>query len=211
MLLAHGPWEMKRNGYKKRMSQPTTAAAIPLCPKNTKRCVSSNETLIMSLRTTESITAISTGLLAIRTPFVQPSDCETQWRTSIVPDSVVSGTTRMSPIMISDPAATCYPSGWGHVIPESRLSFSPGVCPEGWVYNAMAENTFAVSTAFCCNRSASTIFSLPVPLPNPMFRPLYLHKLASQIVQSLTTIIMLQRLLIYEHEVVLTCKGNSIV
>ncbi|KAJ0124419.1 uncharacterized protein J7T55_005757 [Diaporthe amygdali] len=110
----------------------------------------------MSLSTTEPITATSTGPIAIRTPFVQPQDCKTQWKTTTVPASVVSGTTIMTPILISEPAATCYPSRWDEVTPESRLSFSPGVCPEGWVYNAMAEDgSSAASTAFCCNSGFS--------------------------------------------------------
>lgn len=147
----------------------------------------------MSLSTTEPVTATSTGQLAISTPFVQPSDCKTQWKTTTVRASVVSGTTVMTSVMVSEPAATCYPPGWDGVTPESRLSFSPGVCPEGWVYYAMAEDDSpAASTAFCCNRFVQAFF-LPPP---PIFHPICLRKLAFQILQSLTAVITLQRLLI---------------
>lgn len=150
----------------------------------------------MSLSTTEPITATSTGSIAIRTPFVQPPDCKTQWKTTTVPASVVSGTTIMTPILISEPAATCYPSRWDEVTPESRLSFSPGVCPEGWVYNAMAEDgSSAASTAFCCNRFAWAVF-FPLRFP-PLIHPFCLREVASQMIQSLTAVIMLQRLLIF--------------
>lgn len=89
---------------------------------------------------------------------MQPSDCKTQWKTTAVSASAVNGTTFRTPAMISEPAATCYPSGWDEASPKSRLSFSPGVCPQGWVYNAMAESGSQVeSTAFCCPRFGRTL------------------------------------------------------
>ncbi|KAG8163825.1 hypothetical protein KVR01_005743 [Diaporthe batatas] len=112
--------------------------------------------------TSTGTTPTSTGPLAIRTSFIQPSDCKTQWKTTAVP-SLGGGSTVMSTIMISEPAATCYPSGWDDITPESRLHFSPGVCPKGWVYHAMQEDTsLAVSTAFCCQSGFDYAFYGPV-------------------------------------------------
>ncbi|WQF90323.1 hypothetical protein CDEST_15337 [Colletotrichum destructivum] len=106
----------------------------------------------MSSSIATSVAMTATALLALTTPFVPPSDCETQWKTTSGPLTTVSGTTVMIPVMINDPAASCYPSGWDNVTPESRLSFKPGVCPDGWTYNRMAEaGSPEASTAYCCN------------------------------------------------------------
>lgn len=138
--------------YKTRISQPTVAALFYSVPGGYS-IAALPPRISMSHGTTKPVYPTSTGLLAIRTPFVQPSDCNTQWKTTSISASAVNGTTFRTPAMISEPAATCYPSGWDEATPKSQLSFSPGVCPEGWVYNAMAESGFQVeSTAFCCQR-----------------------------------------------------------
>ncbi|KAF0332008.1 hypothetical protein GQ607_000024 [Colletotrichum asianum] len=113
----------------------------------------------MSLTTTTTTTsnatttATSISLLTITTPWVEPSDCASQWTTSTVSYEMYGGTTVTQEYTISNPAATCYPSGWDGFAPEHRLRFRPGVCPDGWVYNDMAEPiTRVVSTAHCCQR-----------------------------------------------------------
>lgn len=112
----------------------------------------------MSSSTKGSIAASATALLAITTPFVQPTDCNTQWKTASESLRVLDGTTLRTLLVVSEPAATCYPSGWDDVPPESHLSFSPGVCPEGWTYNQMGENgSQAATTAFCCDRFVAPI------------------------------------------------------
>ncbi|KAF6781830.1 hypothetical protein CMUS01_16751, partial [Colletotrichum musicola] len=59
-------------------------------------------------------------------------------------------------IILSAPAASCNPSGWDCFSHESRLRFSPGVCPKGWIYHDMAEDGLTgASTAFCCQSGFS--------------------------------------------------------
>lgn len=107
----------------------------------------------MSSTTKSSVAVAATALLSITTPFVQPPDCKTQWRTASTLSSLFDGTMQTTLVKVSEPASTCYPSGWDDVAPESRLRFGPGVCPEGWTYNRMAENgSRAATTAFCCDK-----------------------------------------------------------
>lgn len=107
----------------------------------------------MSSTTKASVAVAATALLSITTPFVQPPDCKTQWRTASTLSSLFDGTMQTTLVKVSEPASTCYPSGWDAVATESRLKFSPGVCPEGWTYNQMAENgSRAATTAFCCDK-----------------------------------------------------------
>ncbi|KAK1954547.1 hypothetical protein LY78DRAFT_594003 [Colletotrichum sublineola] len=96
--------------------------------------------------------ATATSLLSITSPWVQPSDCETHWSTTTW-QSTGAIITSSQAFTVSTPVASCNPPGWDRFGPESRLSFSPGVCPKGWVYNGMAEDgSPAASTAFCCQR-----------------------------------------------------------
>lgn len=153
------------------------------CGAFTKRIMSHNP----------PVTDLSTAPLAIRTPFIQPSDCKTQWMTTTGIVSVTYGDAVTMPIMISDPAATCYPSGWDEFPSESRLNFKPGVCPEGWVYLDMAEDgSPRASTAFCCNRCAPEFFSPGGPAR--ILRPICLPTPASLMIAALTAAFMLQRL-----------------
>ncbi|KZL68951.1 hypothetical protein CI238_09517 [Colletotrichum incanum] len=106
----------------------------------------------MASSLTTSANATATSLLSIITPWVQPPDCETQWSTTTVSWTIES-TATFQPIAVSNPAASCNPSGWDRFGPQSRLSFSPGVCPTGWEYHGMAEaGSPAASTALCCQR-----------------------------------------------------------
>ncbi|KAL0935687.1 uncharacterized protein CTRU02_210278 [Colletotrichum truncatum] len=110
----------------------------------------------MSTNISTSITTTAAALLAITTPFVQPPACDS-WRTTTVrarPLTLVNGTTLSIPVVVSEPASSCYPSGWKQFPRESRLHFNPGVCPEGWTYFDMAEAAL-YSTAFCCNSGFS--------------------------------------------------------
>ncbi|WQF78889.1 hypothetical protein CDEST_03903 [Colletotrichum destructivum] len=110
---------------------------------------------IISSSITTSTTVTGAALLAIITPFVQPPDCTSYWGTTSVRSTVINGTTRMVRVVVSDSAASCYPPGWtGDKTTPGMPSFSPGVCPDGWVYWDMAEASYtAASTAFCCDMS----------------------------------------------------------
>ncbi|KAF4870843.1 hypothetical protein CGCSCA1_v010105 [Colletotrichum siamense] len=96
--------------------------------------------------------ATATAPLTVTTPFVAPSDCSTQWKTTNVPVPMSSGAALMTPILVYDPSASCYPSGPFDQAPEYRLNFRPGVCPDGWIYHNMAAASSGASTAYCCDR-----------------------------------------------------------
>lgn len=117
------------------------------------RASSLSQCRAMTPSTKASIATSVTALLSITTPFVQPTDCETQWRTASASSRTFRGTTLMTLLMVSDPAASCYPSGWDDAAPDDRLRFMPGVCPDGWTYNQMGENgSRDATTAFCCDK-----------------------------------------------------------
>ncbi|KAK2035411.1 hypothetical protein LX32DRAFT_688714 [Colletotrichum zoysiae] len=97
---------------------------------------------------TTAANATDTSLLSITTPWVQPPDCETYWSTT-TSWRTVEDPAEPWVLTVSAPAASCNPSGWDRFGPESRLHFSPGVCPEGWLYHTMAERGLS-STALCC-------------------------------------------------------------
>ncbi|KXH64863.1 hypothetical protein CSAL01_11233 [Colletotrichum salicis] len=95
----------------------------------------------------------STKLLTITTPWIEPSDCSTQWTTSTSLQKKYGGTTVTQAWTISNPAASCYPPRWDDEVPERRLNFRPGVCPEGWNYQGLGEQIpLVASTAYCCQR-----------------------------------------------------------
>ncbi|KAH9236404.1 hypothetical protein K456DRAFT_1761013 [Colletotrichum gloeosporioides 23] len=96
--------------------------------------------------------ATATMPLTVTTPFVAPSDCSTQWKITNVPVPMSSGTTLMTPVLVYDPSASCYPSGSFDRAPETRLNFRPGLCPDGWIYHNMAVASSGASTAYCCDR-----------------------------------------------------------
>lgn len=109
----------------------------------------------MSSSITTPTTVTGAALLAITTPFVQPPDCTSYWGTTSLRSNVINGTIRMTRVIVSESAASCYPPGWtGDKTTPGKPSFSPGVCPDGWVYWDMAKaSSAAASTAFCCDRS----------------------------------------------------------
>lgn len=121
---------------------------------------SSTDTMDTILSSSETATdtataaATPTQLLALTTPFKQPRGCDSHWeRTGILS---TEGDTSTVPVLLSKAVPSCYPSGWGDVVPESRWHFNPAVCPSGWTYYNMGEDGVkGHSTAFCCNRSAS--------------------------------------------------------
>lgn len=119
--------------------------------------------------TTASLTATSvTSLLALTTPFVQPPECTSIW--SLSSDTLwFHGVHTTLTILSSDQAdprfTSCQPSGWDRVPAANRFTFSPAVCPRGWVYHHMAATESGVenrtadtsrystySTAYCCAR-----------------------------------------------------------
>ncbi|KAM5369069.1 hypothetical protein ACJZ2D_009164 [Fusarium nematophilum] len=91
-------------------------------------------------------TGTATEQLALTTPFEERRRCWSKWRRREVP---ASGRRTMA-VLMSEPVSSCYPSGWDDAVPESRLHFSPAVCPSGWVYHSMGEQAAEVSTAICC-------------------------------------------------------------
>ncbi|KAL3482637.1 hypothetical protein BJX62DRAFT_245699 [Aspergillus germanicus] len=112
----------------------------------------------MSLATTATVTPTVTDLLSFTTPFIETGNCF-NFANRLKP-SVVRGETQYSPYLVSDPAnegfTTCQPSGWGSVVPESRFSFSPAVCPSGWAAweigtTAAEVGSGVVTTAWCFN------------------------------------------------------------
>lgn len=122
-------------------------------------------------------TTAAAALVALTTPFVQPPSCTNLFATTSLVSSFnwndYSETTVQ--IVFSDPAnpqfASCQPSGWDNVAPESRFSFSPAVCPSGWTaYDVVASETdisstslSTVSTAYCCSRQVLyCIWEVPV-------------------------------------------------
>jgi len=129
----------------------------------------------MSFTTTaSSIQATATALLALTTPFIQPPGCErdlTQTRKSpsieyIQTYTVLNSTrtyTKNTYIPVLEPVASCVPSGWDKIVPQSRYHFSPAVCPSAWIYYDMAAVTSdgsSATTAFCCARSIFFIYIL---------------------------------------------------
>lgn len=60
-------------------------------------------------------------------------------------------------IIYSDPAderfASCQPLGWNTILPRSRFTFSPAVCPSQWLaWSIQVSSSMGkkVTTAFCC-------------------------------------------------------------
>ncbi|KAF6793051.1 hypothetical protein CSOJ01_14020 [Colletotrichum sojae] len=112
--------------------------------------------MAVSLTAAANATATATSLLSITAPWVQPSDCETQWLTTTTSWTMYGPSVEAQAIILSAPAASCNPPGWDRFGPESRLRFSPGVCPKGWIYHDMAEDgSTGASTAFCCQSGFS--------------------------------------------------------
>ncbi|POR39607.1 hypothetical protein TPAR_00203 [Tolypocladium paradoxum] len=112
--------------------------------------VSSSRMSSSSPPSSAGATATVRKLLALTTPFVQPSGCS-QWTPTSVDTSTFTGSKAIAAVLMSSQDPSCYPSGWADVVPVHRFSFSPGVCPSGWVYHSMAEEGVKrTSTANCC-------------------------------------------------------------
>ncbi|KFX87783.1 hypothetical protein O988_09293 [Pseudogymnoascus sp. VKM F-3808] len=99
----------------------------------------------------------ATNVLALTTPFVQKPDCESIWALSHVSSYEDDGHLTSVAFLASDADderfTSCQPPGWASVVPASRFSFSPAVCPSNWTYYDMASTTNAgttFTTAYCC-------------------------------------------------------------
>ncbi|PVH72654.1 hypothetical protein DL98DRAFT_539040 [Cadophora sp. DSE1049] len=110
---------------------------------------------------TTSVSSATTSLLALTTPFIPPPGCESHWsltssRTTGVHDYSKPYASMVS-ALVSETVSSCFPSGWDRAVPESRLHFSPAVCPSGMVYNSMHDpiNLGLSTTAWCCNSGFS--------------------------------------------------------
>ncbi|RNJ52088.1 hypothetical protein D7B24_004410 [Verticillium nonalfalfae] len=104
--------------------------------------------------TSPSVAATVTALLALTTPFVAPPGCPRFTTTSIHDTSSIDG---VAAVLVADDPS-CYPDGWADVVPESRMRFSPGVCPSGWVYYGMGRaGAPAGFTAACCDSGYTLI------------------------------------------------------
>jgi hypothetical protein len=110
--------------------------------------------------------------IALTTPYVFPDpSCLDIWATTFGTTTAYSAHGLIStliPIVYSnifDPRFTsCQPSGWSTMLPESRFTFSPAVCPRDWTaYNTDVvsyTSQFSISRvvsrtatrAYCCAR-----------------------------------------------------------
>ncbi|RFN45464.1 hypothetical protein FIE12Z_10330 [Fusarium flagelliforme] len=104
-----------------------------------------------------SVTTTAAALLALTTPFQQPTGCDSHFITTSLISTYLDGDTYTVPFIVSERVNSCYPSGWDSVVPESRLCFSPAVCPSGWTYYSMEENRQGASTAYCCDSGYSFV------------------------------------------------------
>ncbi|KAF4471174.1 hypothetical protein FALBO_1917 [Fusarium albosuccineum] len=101
--------------------------------------------------TPSSATATATEWVALTTPYEPPLSCQSNWKRTTVAWTQDGSSAVLA--LVSEPISTCYPSGWDDTEAGSRFSFSPAVCPSGWVYWKMARETDsspATSTAYCC-------------------------------------------------------------
>lgn len=127
--------------------------------------------------------ATETALLALTTPFVQESDCASIWSLSSI-GSYDQGTTSTVSVLVSNVGdehfSSCQPSGWDSVVPGSRFSFSPAVCPSHWTYFDMSETISyddearvvgTYSTAICCARFVLFLSAHASPSPCTNYSP----------------------------------------
>ncbi|KAL3451402.1 hypothetical protein BJX65DRAFT_303984 [Aspergillus insuetus] len=130
----------------------------------------------MSLTTSLAASTATQQLLSFTTPFSEPEGCHVNERSTLT--EVVDGTTSTLRYLISDPAlpefTSCQPSGWDSIIPESRFSFSPAVCPSGWATfeigtTTREEDDEIVTTAWCCSSDFNLYRSNDYPLTTPGF------------------------------------------
>ncbi|KAH8601095.1 hypothetical protein B0O99DRAFT_736338 [Bisporella sp. PMI_857] len=126
---------------------------------------------------TSTVLATTAALLAITTPFIPPPSCTpirdmTSFLTTV--DStwayqasnnasryITSISTSWVSVLLSNPSnlgfTACQPSGWASMVPPQGLSFSPAVCPSGWLAHSVRttslvkeKSTKIISTAYCC-------------------------------------------------------------
>lgn len=155
-LWMEGYWVFSRSVYAWHPSAPfpdyyIMGTSILLYWRSSRHRIAHHSSLcsdrgrIMSSAAT-SLTSTASGLLAITTPFVQPSGCESQYTLTHV-----STTTQ---VLVSQLVPSCHPSGWDQRAPEVRMNFQPAVCPSGWTYYDMADpdKSGFITTAKCCNR-----------------------------------------------------------
>jgi hypothetical protein len=106
------------------------------------------------------VAATVTALLALTTPFVAPPGCPSFTTTSVNTSSIDG----VAAVLVADDPS-CLPDGWADVVPESRMSFNPAVCPSGWVYHSIANGDETDKfTAFCCDRCAPLLPGDPDPM-----------------------------------------------
>jgi hypothetical protein len=146
-----------------------TSALLALtspCSDNSILPQCEQKTIMASTAGLSSTPKTGTSLLAMHTPFAQPATCSdifstTTLTTTLTTTYVTSGSTTLSSsvyaakVAVSNPAdprfTTCQPPGWAGVVPESRFSFSPAVCPSGWTAHYLG-TAGPVTTAHCCAR-----------------------------------------------------------
>ncbi|KAL2830154.1 hypothetical protein BJY01DRAFT_227450 [Aspergillus pseudoustus] len=130
----------------------------------------------MSLTATATGTPTVTDLLSFTTPFIETGNCY-KYAQKLRP-SVVRGETQYSPYLVSDPTlegfTSCQPSGWASVVPGSRFSFSPAVCPSGWAAWEIGTTTpevgsAVITTAWCCDRPFTLYPSAHYAFASPGF------------------------------------------
>ncbi|KAK3897131.1 hypothetical protein C8A05DRAFT_20042 [Staphylotrichum tortipilum] len=128
-----------------------------------------------SLRSITMASATSTSatgsILALPTPFIQPTTCTDIFSISVLTitvgekdNHVTTSTAAFTLSDVSDPRFTsCQPPGWAGVVPESRFTFSPAVCPSGWTAYMLASES-QLNMAYCCARYQSPTCILEVIL-----------------------------------------------
>ncbi|UZP39393.1 hypothetical protein NXS19_007209 [Fusarium pseudograminearum] len=98
----------------------------------------------------QSSTETNSTLAALTLAYEQPNGCKNVFKTTSIGGT---GSSTATSVMVSDFVTSCHPSGSGDSDSAKALSFSPGVCPSGWNYNAIARVTHSstvATTAFCC-------------------------------------------------------------
>lgn len=113
--------------------------------------------------TTLTTTTTTTATAALTTPWVRPASCShghTTTRftgTTITLGSSYPYTTVTSNVAIiysENYRDECLPTGWDvnfGIDGNSRIVFSPGVCPSGWTAYNLQARSYGASTATCCS------------------------------------------------------------
>lgn len=128
-----------------------------------------------STTATSTLAATVTAFLALTTPFVPPQSCKHGYE--IITDTISSSD---NVFLVSDPANPDYTSCQPHQYrSESSHSYSPGVCPDSWIYINMATHdiittkvsgssivplTRIISTAHCCLPRYTVVIETTGPL-----------------------------------------------